>query len=758
MKTVKTSELIKLDKNLIWQIANSCDVTFDTARLLFYRGIDSVEKAQIFLSPGKSRFYNPFLLSGIEEAVSRIKLAKELNQSVLIFGDYDADGICATTILRNSLAVYGINARCVIPERDDGYGLNFDIISSINEQERIHLIITVDCGISDYLVVEKLKENGIDVIITDHHEPPEILPDCIKINPKLSNQQYPFQGLCGAGVAYKLACAIIGKRADDDLDFVALATVADSMDLIDENRSLVYEGLKIFNSNKLKLPFKYLFSDTNKTINSQTLAYQIAPRVNAGGRMGDAKTVLDLFSETDENRIFDLAVRINEYNTLRQAECDVIYKQAKQKIYENNLYLDEVILVADKGWKTGFIGIVAAKLVEDYKKPVIVFAGQDDFYKGSARSIEDINIYEAICSASHLLLGFGGHSQAAGISVSEENLENFKIAICDFCKEKYSQIVATKKVQVEWELEDKFPLRLAREIERLEPFGVGNKKPLFSIKVDSVSQKQLRANSPHYSFNTLALEMLNFNGEKDSTILSLPISKEVVFEANYSVFKGRESVKGYVKNIIPDYADFSAVKYHVFLNELRKLTKEGELSPKQITVENIEKGYGTLYVLSDVRNVNIIKEKYKNLSCSLFNVLDKNCENTLVISPTDIPENYKRVIYLDVPMQYVSNSFSTNGPIGYTALDIVDFSRDAFANVFNEIKKFKNRLIKDEINMYSLCNCQYNEYTFLTCLSIFIELGFFEIQNGTLLYNERIKRPLTDSKIYSKISILKESK
>lgn len=755
MKTVKTSELIAIDKNLIWQIANSCDVMFDTARLLFYRGIDTVEKARAFLSPGKSRFYDPFLLSGMCEAVERIKLAKDLSQNVLIFGDYDADGICATTILRNCLAVYGINARSIIPEREDGYGLNLDIISRLNEQEKIDLVITVDCGISDCSLVEQLKESGIDVIVTDHHEPPEKLPECIKINPKLSNQAYPFQGLCGAGVAYKLSCALIGKNADNYLDFVALATVADSMDLVDENRSLVYEGLKIFNSSKIKLPFKYLLGDGNKNVNSQTLAYQIAPRVNAGGRMGDAKSVLDLFYESDENEVFNLAVKINEYNVLRQAECDVIYKQAKQKIHDNELFRDNVILVADKEWKTGFIGIVAAKLVEDYKKPVIVFAGQDDFYKGSARSVEGINIYEAIASTSQLLLGFGGHSQAAGVSVAESNLEGFKKALCSYVGDRHAIITAEKTINVEWSVTDKFSIRFAREIERLEPFGVGNKKPLFCTTVNSVIQKPLKANSPHYSFNTNALEMLNFNGEKDSQILSLPINKEIVFEANYSVYKGRESVKGYVKSVIADYGDLSSTKHHVFLNEIKKLVKDGAFEANSISLDNIESGYGTLYVVSDVNNVNLLKEKTNNLQYHLFNVTDKNCENAVVISPNAIPDDYKRVVYLDKPMQYIPKSDCVSGPIGYSALDLVEFTRDAFVSVFNSIKQLKNHTVKDEIHMYSMCNCQYNEWTFFTCVAIFMELGFFEIKNGVLSYNDRIKRPLTDSIIYSKISLIK---
>jgi len=541
---------------VISTISAECGILYDTARLLFCRGIDTVQKAKSFLNAGKNGFNNPYLFDGMKEAVERITRAKDFKENVFIFGDYDADGVCATAVLYNVLRDFGINARKFVPEREDNYGLNLDTVSNFNQIEKIDLLITVDCGISDGDKIEELKKWGIDVIVTDHHEPPQNLPNCIKINPKISGQKYPFASLCGAGVAYKLGYALVGKKADTYLDFVALATVADSMDLVEENRDIVVEGLKLFNNKKtLRSCFKYLIGDLNKQVTAQTLAYNVAPRVNAGGRMGDAETALKLFTEEDENKIFDLATRLGAYNVARQAECDKIYREAKAKIENNCLQKDQIILVADEGWRTGFIGIVAAKLVEDYAKPVVVFAGCDGYYKGSARSVEGFNIYDAINSVQDLLITFGGHSQAAGVSVSKDNFNALKTALNDYVLQSKININGEQKVYVEWEIDGAFSIRFAKEIELLEPCGVGNRRPLFSCRENAIESMPLKIGSPHYSFTTKTIEILDFNGEKNVYALSQNVQKSIIFEVNLSSYKNRESLKGYLKNVVAHFDD-----------------------------------------------------------------------------------------------------------------------------------------------------------------------------------------------------------
>ncbi len=586
MKLIFNGELNKEQFLTVAQISLKCDISIDTARLLLQRGIDTVEKAKAFLSPGKERFNNSFLLGGMNDAVERIALAKDRGESVLVFGDYDADGICASTVLYYSLIDYGISPQVFVPERDENYGLNVNTVKHLNENKKIDLLITVDCGISDREKIEELKTMGIEVVVTDHHEPPENLPDCVCINPKIKGQAYPFDGLCGAGVAYKLAYALIGEKANDYLDFVALATVADSMDLCGENRDIVVEGLKLMNNPKtLRSAFKYLLGENNRQITAQTFMYTLAPRVNAGGRMGDAKCSLNLFLEKDENKIFDLAVKLNEYNLARQVECDNIYKEARAIIEENSLFDKSIILVGSEKWRVGFVGIVAARLVEDFNRPVIVFAGQEDYYKGSARSIDGVNIYDALFAVKDTLITFGGHSQAAGVAVEKNNFERLYQELEGYLANIKVDSVMEKTVFVDMDLYTRVTLNFARELERLEPFGVGNRRPLFSTLTGGVNSLPLKVGSPHYSFKTDVIDVLDFNGEKNVLPLSLPVEKRVLFEVNLSSYKNRESIKGYLRNVVLDYSDITLLKPYIFLYRLKEIM--GVSIPEWLTDEKV---------------------------------------------------------------------------------------------------------------------------------------------------------------------------
>ena len=552
------------------EISETCGVSFDVARLLLYRNINTVKAAERFLSPSKKWFYDPFSMSGMREAVERLFSARIKDETVLVFGDYDADGICAATVLSGCLKEFGLNVVSVVPERENGYGLNLEIIDAVREERKIDLIVTVDCGISDREKVEEIKKRSIDVIVTDHHEPPEILPLCVCINPKIEGQEYPFNGLCGAGVAYKLGYALIGEKADEFLDLVATATVADSMDLIDENRDIVSEGLKLMNGAKKRTALKYLLGDSGKEVTSQSLAYIVAPRINAGGRQGDASCALKLFGETEPKKIYDLAVKLNEYNIARQNDCEAVYEAANAIIREERLYKDDVILVKGESWHSGVLGIVAAKLCENYGKPVVVFAKFKDFYKGSGRSVEGINIFEALSQVKGYLKEFGGHSQAVGLSIQPENFSEFKEALNGYFRDNVKGASGEKEIFVDFNADCRIPVEFAKEIEKLAPFGVGNRRPLFSTEVIAVDPKPIKFGSPHYSFETVACEMMDFNGESDVELLAYQIPKTLIFELNYSVFRGKESLKGYLRNVFLDEKE----AYESIISKIR----EGKIS------------------------------------------------------------------------------------------------------------------------------------------------------------------------------------
>ena len=764
MDNLKTfTNLNKTDLDIIKQISNTCGILFDTARILYCRKIDTVQKAKRFLNPSKENFNDPFLLNGVEQAVDRLNVAKKLGQTVLVFGDYDADGICATTVLSECLKEYGINTLTAIPEREEGYGLNFDKVMQINAQTLVNLVVTVDCGISDYQVISNLKSQNIDVIVTDHHEPPEVLPDCITINPKIPAQNYPFDGLCGAGVAYKLSYALIGETADKYLDFVALATVADSMELLDENRDIVVEGLKIFTEKNIRPAFKYLLGDADKKVTASMLAYQVAPRVNAGGRMGDANSALQLFSAQTEEQIFNLSAKLNGYNMARQAECDRVYNSAKELINTRKLYKNNVILVRGDDWNAGVIGIVSSRLVEEYRRPVITFALCDGYYKGSARSVDGVNVHDLISSAKELLKTFGGHAQAAGVSVDVDKYDIFYARILENYNRIYKDLVLQDKSEVEWEIFKPVSVRFARELALLEPYGLGNKKPLFSTSVESVKATPLKAGSPHYSFDTLAMQMLNFNGEKDVLSLSLPIKKQVVFEINYSVFRNVQSVKGFVKNVLLDLEDTSNLEPFFKRQQILSLLNNdlGRYA-QNIAINQIpfDQKFGVLYVLNNYKNLS----KYpciKNLPIDLFDVNSKGCISRVVICPSSIPDGYEMVVYLDKPICYqktIAKTYCVENLENNYLITNLSTDRSAFAYVFNTLKAFENVYFGNSVMAYEqLCVENISLDNFIFASEVFFELGFFSLKDGYLKLNADVKSPLTNSLIYSTICNIKEN-
>jgi single-stranded-DNA-specific exonuclease len=331
--------------NIISALAKEFGISQRLANIIFSRGINTAEKMRKYIRPGKHNFLNPFLLKGMGEAVERIKIARENGERVLVFGDYDADGICATTVLASCLRDFGVREICtVIPERAQGYGLTHELVESMLEKYEPDLIITVDCGISCKDEVCFIQDVGVDVIVTDHHEIPDEIPDCTVINCKLSDQDYPFDALCGAGVAYKLGYALIGERANKYLDLVTIATIADSMPLLEENRDIVFEGLKLIKDLRNPAIAKLIEVSGLKDVTSTGLAFTVAPRINAAGRMGNANCALALLLEEDLKQMENYCNQLNDYNVQRQNECDKLLKSAKAKI---ELFNEEMLYSKD---------------------------------------------------------------------------------------------------------------------------------------------------------------------------------------------------------------------------------------------------------------------------------------------------------------------------------------------------------------------------------------------------------------------------
>ena len=749
-------QLTDEEKNLIESIAAAEGILPETAEILYRRGYTTAELVKEFLTPGKARFHDPFLLKGMAEAVERIREAKESGETVLVFGDYDADGVSAASILHKALTEYGVEVYAVVPERENGYGLNADIVAQYAEEIYMGLVITVDCGISDREKVEFIKnELGADVIVTDHHEVPETIPDCIVINPKIAGQAYPFDGLCGAGVAYKLATALLGKRAEKLLDIAALATVADSMSLTGENRSIVYEGLKLVKAGRRPAFNALLSAAASKEINAQTLAYALAPRINAAGRMGDAASALRLFLTEDESEIFDLSVRLNAYNIERQAECDKLYKLAKAKINEEGAY-GNVIMLKGEGWRTGFVGIVAARLAEEYSRPVIMFAGADGFYKGSARSVASVNIFEAISACKDFLLEYGGHSQAAGVAVSAENFDAFYKAMDEYLGKAYGAEEFVPKIYADGFCDSPLSMRFAEELELLEPCGVGNRRPLFVAAAREIAAAPLKTGSPHASFMHGACEMLYFGGAKDIDSLSLPLEKTVLFEPNVSVFNKVKRLKGIVREVLPAYAYDAKLDDVIFEKQLSSLRAEeppfetvdtaGALA---LAEEALKSRYGTAFIFSDPENADRF-ELLKGVPRSLVRPWESNLLNAVVNGGGEPLDGFNAVIYMDRPPRAVAAGRKTyvNAELsGRRYFGKLDASRAAFKDVFVQLRALSGRKFQKSIDFYRQNNVQYNLREFLFGLEVFTELGIFAVKNG-VFSQTAVKSDLSNSAVY----------
>ena len=748
---IRVREKAIADKNLISEIASSLRVSQRLAEMLVNKGCDSLEKAYDFLHPNLSNLFDPFLLSGMQDAVERIKQAKLNGETVVIYGDYDADGITAVTVLYRSLKIFGIDAIPVIPERENGYGLTDGVLSRVLEEHFPDLIITVDCGISAVKEVEELKDLGVDVIVTDHHEIPEQIPDCTVINCKLNG--YPFDGLCGAGVAYKLARALIGSRADEFLDLVAIATVADSMSLVSENRILVSEGISKIKSGKCSKIVKAIASVGGlKEVTATTIAYIIAPRINAAGRMDNANLALKAFISDDSQEIEDLAKMLNDFNAKRQVECDSLYKTAKAMI-ETQSPNNRVIALHNKDWRAGLIGIVSAKLVEEYSKPVILFAERDGLLHGSARSVAGVNIFKALSAVKEFTEDFGGHSQAAGVTLTVEGFANFEKALNDYLVENCDVSDFVQETEVEEIIREKFSMEFAKEISLLEPFGVGNKKPYFALECTRAYATPLKIGSQHVSFKTDYIELLMFNGYDNLGVLNSEMTKTIVFEPNVSVFNGRESLKGYIKEISTVCSKNDYVDSAVFNAQFDLINQKGSyISITSLQVEEILQRakkdiYGTLFIVNDFETL----KRFKLTDSFNKSVLiaSKKGNINLITLGTDgvIPQGYKTVVYLDKPLSVIDTHARVyvNEEINGFTMQNISTERAVLGRIYLTVKNNP----QGYLSMVDIAkDTGENVCQVVFALRVFIELGLIIPQGGRYKAVTTVKRDLTDSSVY----------
>ena len=488
-------EYYKIDEKKVKEIQEQYNVNSLLATILANRGIDNIKT---YLQPTRYDFHNPYQMPDMEKAVVRILNAIENKEKIIIYGDYDVDGITSITVLKSFFKDLDTEVGEYIPNRlNEGYGLNKEAISKISEQG-YNLMITVDCGITGIEEIEYAKSIGIETIVTDHHEPGDELPKAIAvIDCKRKDNEYPFRELAGVGVAFKLCQAISQKLNLDEkqylkyLDIVALGTISDIVPLKDENRVITKLGLMLIKQTKNYGLASLLNMAGYKKIDSTAISFGVAPRINACGRMGCANEALELLLCNNFREASERARNISKYNNDRQELERIIFNDAIKQIEENKMQEKNSIVLGGDGWHHGVVGIVASKITDLYYKPclLICFENEDSIGNGSGRSIAGFDLHEALTECKDLLEGFGGHSMAVGLSIKKENLpklcQRFEaIANSAHLEEKYPTINIDSIINI-----DNINKEMIESLSSLEPLGEGNKMPIFAfknLKIDSI--------------------------------------------------------------------------------------------------------------------------------------------------------------------------------------------------------------------------------------------------------------------------------
>jgi single-stranded-DNA-specific exonuclease len=496
------------------ELARTLGVSRVVAGLLIARGCADPDAAHRFLHPSLDHLHDPFLLPDVDLAVSRLARAIEAGEKVLVHGDYDVDGVTAAALLTRVLRALGANVEPFVPHRrDDGYDLRVGTVQRA-AQEGFRLIVTADCGIVAYEAAACARELGVDLIITDHHHPGETLPCALAaVNPHRADSIYPFKGLAGVGVAFKVATALVRRLGVTEtsfrtkfLDLVALGTAADCMPLVDENRVFVKFGLEMLaRTGKPGLRALMQVAGIHPAdLSARSLGFALGPRINAVGRLDAARHALELLLTGDTGEALEKAQLLERCNRERQQEQSRILAEAMQQAALDDRKDDRILVLAAKHWHSGVIGIVASKVVESMGRPAIMIALEGDRGRGSARSVEGFHIYDAIQSCRELLEGCGGHAQAAGFDIRADRVEEFRQMLCRIAAESLTEEVLVPRLNVDailepWEVD----LVLAHELRLLEPFGHGNPEPLFATRgMSLVAAQVMEARSgtqPHLS-------------------------------------------------------------------------------------------------------------------------------------------------------------------------------------------------------------------------------------------------------------------
>jgi len=763
------------DQNIVEEISEKFKISPLIAGIIVNRNMTTSEEIQAYLKKDISSIHDPYLMKDMQKAVDRIREAINNQEKITIYGDYDVDGVTSTSIMVRYLTGCGANVDYYIPDRiDEGYGINKDALTKIKESGTT-LIITVDSGITAVEEVQYATRLGLDVIITDHHECKEQVPVAnAVINPKQKDCSYPFKDLAGVGVAFKLIQALEGIEHIEDLldrycDIVCLGTVADVVPLVGENRTIVYRGLQqMANTTSVGLNaiLKVAGLDRKK-ITTGTVGFVIAPRINAAGRIGSALRAVELFLTDDELVAEQIAVELNEENKNRQATEASILSQAMQLMEKDyDMERQKVIVLAHEHWHHGVIGIVASRITDKFYRPSILISVDGDEGKGSGRSIEGFNLFEALMQCSQYLTKFGGHELAAGLSIPQKSIQQFRNEINRIADEKLHQEDLIPPVYIDFVVDTRhLTLEHIKQLDILEPFGMGNPAPVFAFCNVKILDIRSVGDDKHLKLSLkkddVFVDAIGFNMGDYAKEFIQGDRVDIACSLEVNSYNGREKPQLIIKDIkITDEQAMSYNYYKTFFID----EKSGIIDNNKCVVQKAN----TLTLQKHIKAgekclilVNTLKGVYNIKSFIKMSLLDeKNCRyhyNEIIkSSQIDILINPKQngfdaaqydYVYLYDPCFSIKQfyEFVASRNNLYILFDLHQFEwcqqvldgiipeRKHFVMVYQYVKsRCLDNHYNDDIDLFVRriaisYNCPFNIRMLENVLEIFEELGLFKV-------------------------------
>lgn len=556
-----TLKKLDYDTKKIVMLAKETSRSEAFIKLCLQRGLDSPDKINQFIHQEEPMYHDPFLMHDMKKGIERIRRGVENGEEIVIYGDYDADGITSTAILVEAIEAVGGNVHYYLPNRfTDGYGPNREAFQRLIEKGN-KLIITCDNGVSGHDAIALANELGADVVVTDHHELPNILPDAYAIiHPKHPAGHYPFGDLSGAGVALKVATALLERIPYELFDIAAIGTVADLVSVRDENRWIIKKGIQLLQQTE-RIGLQILFENAGvklESMDENTIGFVIGPRLNALGRMGDANPGVELLLSYDEEKLEDLVNHIQATNKKRQTLVDEIFDSALHSLNEEEQ--PNISVLGNPTWQEGVLGIVASRITEQTGKPSILFHYNTEtgIAKGSARSVDGVDIFQALSSCSDLLLKFGGHQMAAGMSLLISDIPTLASRLNDYSESFANEIKKGKRIRIDEILDlEEITLPFLREVEQLKPFGTDNEKPIFAVeRVSAQNIRQIGTENRHLKLQlesgSRLLDVIGFNKGKLSEHLNEKDEISVIGELSINSWRDQSKPQLELKDIRSD--------------------------------------------------------------------------------------------------------------------------------------------------------------------------------------------------------------